>query len=433
MNQNSVKRKNINMRFFLYLTLCMGLSLSVQAKKLNILFIGNSYTDVNNLPEIVKQIAASMNDTLVYQKSVPGGYTFENHTTNTATLNLIAQGGWDFVVLQEQSQRPSFPLGQVENEVFPYAKKLDSLVHASNPCAKTVFYMTWGRKNGDPDNCAGWPPVCTYEGMDSLLQQRYMMMAQMNNAWISPVAKVWRHLREMTTPIELYQADNSHPSGAGSYAAALSFYAVMFGKDATASNYNFNVNANDAAVIRSVVKTIVYDSLTTWRQYNTAALAASYTYTNSNYTFNFVSNSSGSQISSYKWNFGDGSLEATTQNVTHTFAAPGTYQVCLTVKNACGEDTHCKSIASGTVGINEIDAVNGISIYPNPAKDFIQIQHLAANYNYAIYSAIGQKIKSGKVDANKNIIDVNTLSKGMYCLELRSKESEGIVLKWIKN
>ncbi|WP_190277374.1 PKD domain-containing protein [Taibaiella lutea] len=420
------------MKHFFYVTLCLVLSLNVQAKKLNVLFIGNSYTDVNNLPEIVKQIAASMNDTLVYSKSTPGGYTFNQHSTNAATLGLIAQGGWDYVVLQEQSQYPSFPIGQVQDEVFPFAKKLDSLVHIASPCAKTVFYMTWGRKNGDPDNCPGWPPVCTYEGMDSLLQLRYTMMAQMNNAWLSPVAKVWRHLREMTTSIELYQADNSHPSEAGSYAAALSFYAVLFGKDASMSNYNFNVNANDAAVIRNVVKMIVYDSLATWRQYNTAALAASYTYTNVNNTFTFTNNSMGSQISSYKWNFGDGTPEVTTQNATHTFMAAGTYQVCLSVKNPCGEDTHCKSVTSGTVGIDELNNVKGISVYPNPAKDFIQIKNLTASYDYSIYNTIGQRLKSGRVGAGINTIDVNEFSKGVYYLEMKNEKAGYVVLKWMK-
>lgn len=405
---------------------------NAEAKNLKVLFIGNSYTDVNNLPEIVKQIAAGMNDTLVYSKSTPGGYTFNQHSTNATTLGLIAQGGWDYVVLQEQSQYPSFPISQVENEVFPFAKKLDSLVHLASPCAKTVFYMTWGRKNGDPDNCPGWPPVCTYQGMDSLLQLRYTMMAQMNNAWISPVGKIWRYLRNNNPTIELYSADGSHPSTAGSYAAALSFYAVMFGKDATATTYTFGLSAADANSIKSAAKLVAYDSLTTWRQYNTAALAASYTYTNTNNVFNFVSNSSGSQISSYKWNFGDGTPEVTTQNAAHTFTTAGPHNVCLTIKNSCGEDMDCKSITSGTVGIDDVNTANGISVYPNPAKDYLQLNGVASNYEYTIYNAIGQKMKSGRVGTGTNMIDVNHFSKGVYYLEMKNGKTGHVVLKWMK-
>lgn len=407
------------MKFFFYVMLGLLICTNSEAKKLKVLFIGNSYTDVNNLPEIIKQLANSMSDTLIYQKSVPGGYTFQNHTTNATTINLIQQGGWDAVVLQEQSQFPSFPIDQVETMVFPYAKKLDSLIHVSSPCAKTVFYMTWGRKNGDEQNCPQWPPVCSYQGMDSLLQSRYTMMAESNHSWISPVAKVWRHLREMTTPIELYQADESHPSPAGSYAAALSFYAVLFGKDATSSNYNFSVNANDAAVIRNVVKTIVYDSLPHWRQYNTTALVASFTYTNSANTFTFVSNSTGNPITGYKWNFGDGSPEINTPTASHIFTSAGTHQVCLTVSNTCGEDVYCTSVNNGTVGINEIEKKE-IVIFPNPVIDVIRFNYLKDNYQYSIYDSKGIKVKSGSVSPGIPIM-VEDLAKGVYFIGLTDR------------
>jgi hypothetical protein len=159
--------------------LCSGLV--VQAKTLRVLFIGNSYTAVNNLPSQIAQLADGTHDTLIYDMSAPGGYTFQQHTTNTTTLSKIQQGNWDYVVLQEQSQLPSFPDAQVASDVYPYAHALDSIIHENNPCAKTIFYVTWGRKNGDASNCAFFPPVCTYDGMDSLLQLRY-------SKWLSSTA-----------------------------------------------------------------------------------------------------------------------------------------------------------------------------------------------------------------------------------------------------
>ncbi|HYG15677.1 MAG TPA: SGNH/GDSL hydrolase family protein, partial [Bacteroidia bacterium] len=78
-------------------------------QKRKVLFIGNSYTRVNDLPLITSGIAMNMGDTLVYDVSYPDGYTLEQHFTNSTTLNKIKAGGWDYVVLQEQSQRPSFP------------------------------------------------------------------------------------------------------------------------------------------------------------------------------------------------------------------------------------------------------------------------------------------------------------------------------------
>jgi len=89
------------------------------------------------------------------------------HTTNATTISLIQAGNWDYVILQEQSQLPSFPDNDVATQVYPYAAALDSMIKASSPCATTLFYMTWGRQNGDAANCQFFPPLCTYLGMDS--------------------------------------------------------------------------------------------------------------------------------------------------------------------------------------------------------------------------------------------------------------------------
>ena len=167
-----------------------------QTDSLNILFIGNSYTASNNLPSMVSVIANSMGDYAYSESSLIGGATLQTHVNNPNSNNLIMSGDWDYVVLQEQSQYPSFPLWQVEQDVFPYATQLNQLINDYNDCGQTVFFMTWGRENGDTNNCPNWPPVCTYEGMDDLLHERYMIMANDNGAFVSPVGAVWRYIRD---------------------------------------------------------------------------------------------------------------------------------------------------------------------------------------------------------------------------------------------
>ena len=215
------------------------------------LFLGNSYTYVNNLPQMITDMATSTGDVFIYDSNAPGGYTLQGHSSNATSLAKIAIGNWDYVVLQEQSQLPSFPISQVQTDVFPFAKMLDSTINADNPCVETVFYMTWGRKNGDASNCASWPPVCTYAGMDSLLDLRYRMMADSNNAIVSPVGRVWNYVRQLYPSLELYQPDESHPSVAGTYVAACTFYTVMFRKDPTDITFNSTLTPTDAANIRA--------------------------------------------------------------------------------------------------------------------------------------------------------------------------------------
>lgn len=250
-------------RFF---SLVLGLLFvgCVWADGYKVLFIGNSYTDVNKLPQLIASMAEAGGDTLVFSANLPGGHTFNNHLNNSTTVSLIQQGGWDYVVLQGQSQEPSFPDGQFYAETYPYAQQLCEMIRQYNPEAEIVFYMTWGRKNGDQYNCPYFQPLCTYEGMDSLLYLRYMTMAEDFGAEVSPVGALWHYLRDHQPDIELYASDESHPSLAGSYAAACSFYSVLFRKNPRANTYNPGIAEDAAERIREAASKLVYDSLAKW-------------------------------------------------------------------------------------------------------------------------------------------------------------------------
>ena len=242
-----------------------------------VLFIGNSYTFHNNMPDIAAEVARSAGDQLIFATSAYSTYNLQLHSTNATTLELIRQGGWDYVVLQENSQYPSEPLSWVEQNVFPYAAFLSGEVRRYNPGAETMFYITWGRRDGDADRCSRLPVVCTYTGMDDLTRERYMMMADRNDGVLSPVGPVWRYLRENHSSIELYVDDGSHPSAAGSYAAACCFYAAVFRKDPGLITYNYSVGSSTASTIRSAARTVVYNNLSTWHLGN----SSTYTITSS--------------------------------------------------------------------------------------------------------------------------------------------------------
>ena len=244
--------------FFFLLTLILFAS----AQTSKVLFLGNSYTYVNDLPELISMMMSSSGEEMDYQMSAPGGCTFQQHCT--VSSSYIHQSGWDYVVLQEQSQLPSFPEAQFMQESYPYAESLCSMIRDYNPDAKIVFYMTWGRKNGDQQNCPYYPPLCTYEGMDSLLNLRYMMMAEDNHAWVSPVGAVWHYIRDHYPDFELYQSDESHPSYLGSYTAACCFHTLLTGHNPVSITWNGLLDETIASIVKYAAKTVVYDSLRKW-------------------------------------------------------------------------------------------------------------------------------------------------------------------------
>lgn len=248
----------------LLLLLSFSISAFSQEEITRVLFLGNSYTAYNNLPQLVSDCAESAGIAVETGANTPGGMTFQGHSLNATSINLIQQGNWDFVVLQEQSQIPSFPLAQVEQDCFPYASSLNESILEYNECAETVFYMTWGRENGDAQNCTNWPPVCTYEGMDDLLAERYMTMAEDNEAIVSPVGALWRTLRTNHPEIDLYASDGSHPSAFGSYVAAVAFFTTIFRHDPTAITFNFNLDEQITTIIKEEAKALIYNQQSQW-------------------------------------------------------------------------------------------------------------------------------------------------------------------------
>lgn len=400
---------------------------------LRVLFLGNSYTAYNQLPYMVSQVAASMGDVVTYSSNTPGGYRFNQHATDATSLNLIAQGNWDYVVLQEQSQLPSFPISQVEQDVFPYAKKLDSLITAANPCTETVFYTTWGRKNGDASNCGFFPPLCTYQGMDSLLQLRYKMMADSNDAILSPVAQVWRYIRTNYPAIELYNADESHPSLAGSYAAACAFYTVMFRKNPTAITYIGALDSTTAANIRLATKLVAFDNLPNWNvgKYDPVA---EFNYSQID-ACGIVFNSFSQNADISQWFFGDGQ-SAFGDTVYHAYFPGGEYQAKLVVSN-CGKfDTLEYQVVVISCGESNVDEnINSqVKTYPNPFTDRIAIStELTGKPGvWELLNTQGQMVQSGSLKSNLFIEGLGNLPNGLYLLRLEVGEN-AVVKRVVKN
>ena len=314
------------------------LAFSQQTKE--VLFVGNSYTYYNNMPQLVEQIALSFGDTLIYESSTPGGANFNAHSTNAQTLAKINQQQWDYVVLQAQSQEPSFSPGQVANNTYPYAEILVDSIHANSSCTEPLFFMTWGRKYGDQQNCAAYPPICTYLGMQQRLRESYLEMAFNDSASCAPVGMAWKKSIAIDSTLNLYSSDNSHPSIYGSYLAACTFYASIFKKSASGSSFWPNgIDSITAYNLQQIASSTVLDSLAVWHIFN-----ANFTFVQNNDSISFSNLSS--NFDSIVWDFGDGNTSNLT-NPNHIYSGSGNFTITLTTytNSACQIDTSTATIS----------------------------------------------------------------------------------------
>lgn len=387
-----------------------------------VLFIGNSYTGVNNLPLMVKNMTESAGDVLIYDANTPGGYTFEGHSTNATTIQKISAEDWDYVVLQEQSQKPAFPQPYVEENVIPYAESLCTMIRANNECSEPMFYMTWGRQNGDQSNCEYMSWMCSYEGMDDALNASYTNLAEINHAELAPAGAVWRYLRENHPEINLYSGDGSHPSVAGSYAAGCAFYSTIFKKDPTLITWNSSLSESVATTIKNAAQTIVYNALDSW-DFSINPAIANFTEVIDNNLVLFTNTSENTD--SLIWDFGDGNTANEAIEV-HNYSLAGTYSVSL-INFRCGQtDTLTKSvIISTSVNVNNADAKSVIRIFPNPTSDFVEVD-LDKDYKKVAFTLtdINGRILISETGLKSGAkIHLSYLSNRMYFLNVSVDEN----------
>lgn len=389
----------------------------------SVLFIGNSYTASNNLPLLISQMANSTGDNLRYSSQTPGGAQFTQHATNPFVISEISSRKWDHVVLQEQSQKPSFAPSYVASNVFPFAKLLCDTIRYFDSCTQPIFFMTWGRKNGDAGNCPSAPWLCTYHGMDSALAMSYKTMANQNDAFVAPVGAAWNYIRINHPLIDLYSSDNSHPSIEGSFAAAATFYTVFFRKDPTLISFNSTLAPGDAQTIKQAVKSVVYDSLSKWKIGEFDPLAD---FGYNNFGPSIVFSDSSLLASSYTWSFGDGN-SSTQQNPTHTYSASGVYSVQLVVTNCGLRDSIRKSIVVNVPSGVKENKNPSILIYPNPSKNGILTIKTQVSSVLNVYTMQNKLVGTFTIQPGVNKLESHTFSSGLYYLQFNT----GKIIKWI--
>ncbi len=235
--------------------------------KLNVLFLGNSYTYANDLPKLVEKIAAANGKTVTSDGVLKGGWTLganpNSHAADPESLNKLQAKPWDVVVLQEQSQIPT--IASFKNgTMLPGAKKLIAHLKKVSTSAKVVLFLTWGRKNGGKQ-CAGSQCSADFKDfgqMQDALTAAYVDIAKQVGATVVPVGEAWRLVIDNGGP-ELFDADGSHPSLAGSYLAACTFHASLF-KQSPAGSKPAAMSDAVAKLLQNAAATTVLKNMDKW-------------------------------------------------------------------------------------------------------------------------------------------------------------------------
>jgi len=219
--------------------------MSILNKK--VLFLGNSYVYVNDLPNVLSNLAKSGGYELITDHITRGGaklqeFLFNGDELNSALNNKLKENQWDYVVLQEQSQVPAIP-HKCQNEMYPSIRLLNDRIKSCN--AETILFMTWGRKFGDADN--GFE---NFETMQQALKEGYAKIGNEISSLIAPVGLAWLKAKLKKVDIELWDEDCSHPSSMGTYLTACVFYSLLYKQSPVGLSYTAGLSKDVARTLQ---------------------------------------------------------------------------------------------------------------------------------------------------------------------------------------
>jgi len=177
------------------------------SKPINILSIGNSFTQRNDLPALLAELAAARSVNIKHDLISVGGASLRTHWNGGKAAESISSGRYDYVVLQEQSTLPVKNANRMKDNV----RLFDSAIRQAG--AKTVLYMTWARRHS-PE-------------AQQTISEAYQSIGDELGAIVVPVGLAWQKFLATHERPVLHDRDQSHPTLAGSYLAACVFLIVL--------------------------------------------------------------------------------------------------------------------------------------------------------------------------------------------------------------
>ncbi len=180
----------------------------IPGKGLRVLFIGNSLTYANDLPQMVQAIAKAGGDNLYVESFTSGGASLEDLWRAGKAQKAISKTRWDVVVLQQG------PTSLPESRVLlrKYTKEFNRLIRKAG--GRAALYMVW--------------PGLARDAFFDDVRESYSIAAADVDGIFLPAGEAFRAAWRRDPRAPLYSSDNFHPSKAGSYAAAMSIYGVLY-------------------------------------------------------------------------------------------------------------------------------------------------------------------------------------------------------------
>jgi len=141
---------------------------------------------------------------------------------------------FDAAIVMDCSQCPIHP--QLKSVFQEYVKKQSGIVlkHGARP----ILFMSWAYKDR-PE-------------MTAQLAEQYTLAGNGNDALVIPAGLAFAKAIGRRSDLELYQPDKRHPTLMGTYLAACTSYAAIYGKSPIGNTYTAGIDRDTADFLQTV-------------------------------------------------------------------------------------------------------------------------------------------------------------------------------------
>ena len=251
--------KNTTIALFVLLTCTMSVFAQDTCK---ILFIGSSYFNFNNLPNLFTNLADSSGKDVYIDQYIPSGLYLSDHANSSTTESKINELDWDYIILQGVGSVTAYPDSFTAHPVYPALETLQNKISTNCESTKMVFCLPWAFEDGM--TWYGWPD--TYADMQIKIYENTLLYSNNLDFPVAPVGWAWYAvLEEANYPLHyLHLSDWNHPSLRGSYLMACTIYSTIFQEGTIGNTYYADLPDEEAIYFQEVASSIVLDSLELW-------------------------------------------------------------------------------------------------------------------------------------------------------------------------
>ena len=213
---------------------------------------------------------------------------------------------------------------------------------------------------------------------------------------------MWRDFLQNNPTVELYNADESHPSLNGSYLAACTFYAAIYHKSPVGAWKPTSMRSSLATAIQTQVANTVFDSLSVWR-IDTSAVPPKGTSVNLGGSrpralIQFFATDS-LRLDSVRWFYGNG-LRASGFSASDTFTIPNGGNIFIYSEHWRKCQVSLDTIRLAFLSAEQFQsAENMFSLFPNPCFDQLAVESdFQGVVQFRILSVDGKLVQEGKLE-----------------------------------